>query len=231
LAAKATIVAEWHTSLKVASQGRAQPHSSLGPILTVKSTLILCIHVALKTRLSSPLLFSSTSYTIEETHHDRPSNVRFPPSQAVLIPNSTVADISTRPGQEGPSFAPPPLPGGWIAQWDGMSRKYYFVQLSTGASQWDTPTHAAPTGPTPQPTPQGVEHPYGTPGQESGLTGREEILENGDGTRSVRFEDGRVEQIPPDGDRGLGVSWFRFRLLRVDFGGGSWGERLTSGTG
>jgi hypothetical protein len=54
-----------------------------------------------------------------------------------------------RPGQEGPSFAPPPLPEGWIAQWDGMSKKYYFVQLSTGASQWDTPTHAAPTGPIP----------------------------------------------------------------------------------
>jgi hypothetical protein len=49
--------------------------------------------------------------------------------------------------QEGPSYAPPPLPEGWIAQWDGMSRKYYFVQLSTGASQWETPTHAAPMGP------------------------------------------------------------------------------------
>jgi hypothetical protein len=83
-----------------------------------------------------------------------------------------------------------------------MSKKYYFVQLSTGASQWDTPTHPAPTGPTPQATPQGVEHPYGTPGQDIGG----EILDNADGTRSVRFADGRVEQIPQDGERGLGVS-------------------------
>jgi hypothetical protein len=60
-----------------------------------------------------------------------------------------------------------------------MSRKYYFVQLSTGASQWDTPTHPAPTGPTPQATPQGgVEHPYGTPAGADG-------------------------QIPADGDRSL----------------------------
>ena len=51
------------------------------------------------------------------------------------------------PGQEGPSYAPPPLPEGWIAQ-------------------WDTPTAPAPTGPTPQATPQGTEHPYGTPGTE-----------------------------------------------------------------
>ena len=105
-----------------------------------------------------------------------------------------------RPGQEGPSYGPPPLPEGWIAQWDGMSRKYYFVQLSTGASQWETPTHAAPTGPTPQATPQGIEHPYGTPGQQEG-----EILDNQDGTRSVRYADGRVEPLGADGERGFGV--------------------------
>lgn len=45
-----------------------------------------------------------------------------------------------RPGQEGPSYAPPQLPEGWIPQWDANSKKYYFVQLSTGASQWETPT-------------------------------------------------------------------------------------------
>jgi hypothetical protein len=106
-----------------------------------------------------------------------------------------------RPGQEGPSYAPPPLPEGWIAQWDGISRKYYFVQLSTGASQWETPTHAAPTGPTPQATPQGIEHPYGTPGQQDG-----EIVDNQDGTRSIRYADGRVEPLGQDGERSLGVS-------------------------
>lgn len=40
------------------------------------------------------------------------------------------------------------------------------MQMSTGVSTWDTPTHAAPTGPTPQATPQGTEHPYGHPGGE-----------------------------------------------------------------
>jgi hypothetical protein len=77
------------------------------------------------------------------------------------------------------------------------------VQISTGQSQWDTPTHAAPTGPTPQATPQGVEHPYGTPGQ-----GQQEgeFIENQDGSRSVRYADGRIEPLPQDGERGLGVS-------------------------
>lgn len=111
---------------------------------------------------------------------------------------------ANRPGQEGPSYAPPPLPEGWIAQWDGMSRKYYFVQLSTGASQWETPTHPAPTGPTPQATPQGIEHPYGTPGQQGDMEG--EVVNNADGTRSIRFPDGRVEPLSADGERGFSVS-------------------------
>jgi hypothetical protein len=46
------------------------------------------------------------------------------------------------------------------------------VQLSTGTSQWDTPTHPAPTGPTPQATPQGgLEHPYGTPAGDTPADG------------------------------------------------------------
>lgn len=109
------------------------------------------------------------------------------------------ADMN-RPGQDGPSYAPPPLPEGWIAQWDGMSRKYYFVQLSTGASQWEIPSHPAPTGPTPQATPQGgLEHPYGTPGQQQDL----DIITNQDGSQSIRHPDGTIE--PYSGDRGLGV--------------------------
>jgi len=84
------------------------------------------------------------------------------------------------------------------------------VQLSTGASQWDTPTQVAPTGPTPQATPQGVEHPYGTPagGQQQEL----DIVTNADGSQSIRHPDGRLE--PYSGDRGLGVGFsLGFALL------------------
>ena len=80
-----------------------------------------------------------------------------------------------------------------------MSRKYYFVQLSTGESTWETPTHPAPTGPTPQATPQGgVEHPYGTPSGDDG-----QVITNQDGSQSIRYADGRVEPLPADGDRSL----------------------------
>jgi hypothetical protein len=33
----------------------------------------------------------------------------------------------------------PKLPAGWISQWDNSSRKYYYVQISTGVSQWELP--------------------------------------------------------------------------------------------
>lgn len=114
------------------------------------------------------------------------------------------------PGQEGPTFAPPHLPPGWIAQWDANSKKYYYVQLSTGVSQWDVPTDAAPVGGTPAST---NEHPYGVPGQR-------QLITHPDGTQTVKHPDGSLEPVMPNeaggtrgidsdgpnGDRGLGVS-------------------------
>jgi len=59
-----------------------------------------------------------------------------------------------------PSYGPPSLPLGWIAQWDGTSEKYYFVHLGTGMSQWETPMHPANPAGTPtrnSPFPKPVE--------------------------------------------------------------------------
>ncbi|KAK2071954.1 hypothetical protein P8C59_006335 [Phyllachora maydis] len=111
---------------------------------------------------------------------------------------------------EGPTFAPPPLPPGWIAQWDGSSKKYYYVQLSTGVSQWETPTEAAPVGGTPAAT---LDHPYGVPGADR----KPEVITHPDGSQTVKHPDGRLEPVlPPEdgaragmngaatGERGLG---------------------------
>lgn len=110
----------------------------------------------------------------------------------------------TSPANDGPSFAPPSLPAGWIAQWDGTSKKYYYVQLATGVSQWEIPTQAAKTGSTPG---QAVDHPYGTPPPE--------LITHPDGSQTVKHADGTMEPIMadgsrgidgPTGDRGIGVS-------------------------
>lgn len=115
------------------------------------------------------------------------------------------------PGGEGPTQAPPQLPPGWIAQWDSNSKKYYYVQLSTGVSQWDVPTDAAPVGGTPA---SAVDHPFGVP------RGQPELITHPDGSQTVKHADGRMEPVMPDengnarglggdgpsGDRGFGVS-------------------------
>ncbi|KAH8165932.1 hypothetical protein CIB48_g2332 [Xylaria polymorpha] len=94
---------------------------------------------------------------------------------------------------EGPTFEPPHLPPGWIAQWDGSSKKYYYVQLSTGVSQWEVPTVAAPGG-TPA---HSNEHPYGVPGPR-------EVITHPDGTQTLKHPDGRMEPIlPPESSRSL----------------------------
>jgi hypothetical protein len=73
------------------------------------------------------------------------------------------------PGQEGPLHDPPSLPQGWIAQWDAAWKRYYFVCLSTGMSQWEIPTQAAPTPSTPTPTPGQETSPFAQPGEQQGL--------------------------------------------------------------
>jgi hypothetical protein len=73
------------------------------------------------------------------------------------------SEVNNRP--EESSYQPLYLPKGWITLWDDMSHKHYFVQLSNGASQWETPTHAA-LGP--EAIPQGIEYPYNTPCVEEG---------------------------------------------------------------
>lgn len=72
------------------------------------------------------------------------------------------------------------------------------MQLSTGASQWDTPIHAAPTGPTPQATPQGAEHPYGLPGENG--NGGEQHQQHGNGSGAH----GQAAEMGGDGTRGFG---------------------------
>lgn len=94
------------------------------------------------------------------------------------------------PGGEGPTYAPPPLPAGWIAQWDAQSKKYYFVQLSTGTSQWEVPTEPAPVG--------GIDDPAnpanGMPQAPA------EIIVHPDGSQTARYPDGRLEPVNPRED-------------------------------
>lgn len=55
------------------------------------------------------------------------------------------------PAHSGPP-GQPPLPPGWIAQFDQNSQRWYYVEQQTGRTQWDPPSHGGyappPTGPS-----------------------------------------------------------------------------------
>ncbi|GAD94178.1 hypothetical protein MGYG_06573 [Paecilomyces variotii No. 5] len=59
----------------------------------------------------------------------------YPPQQSYGAPPS-----SYRP----PPVAPPPLPAGWIQQWDSYSQRGFYVDQSTGRSQWEAPYMPGP---------------------------------------------------------------------------------------
>lgn len=105
------------------------------------------------------------------------------------------------PGAPGPSVAPPPLPSGWIAQWDESTRKYYYVELGTGRSQWDVPTQPAPTAIS-TPANSSVNHPYGIPPSGASPAQQPRIITHADGSQTIQHADGRMEPILPPGTAG-----------------------------
>ncbi|KAJ5787692.1 hypothetical protein N7457_002682 [Penicillium paradoxum] len=56
----------------------------------------------------------------------------------------------------GPSSPPPQLPEGWLPQWEGVQRKWYYVQRTTGKSQWEIPTEPVVLTPSTTPIPIGT---------------------------------------------------------------------------
>ena len=60
---------------------------------------------------------------------------------------------SNYPNQQAPFQAQPPsnpggppLPPGWISQWDPNSQRYYFLEQATGRTQWEPPQQGGPGG-------------------------------------------------------------------------------------
>ncbi|KAJ5390883.1 uncharacterized protein N7496_001951 [Penicillium cataractarum] len=67
----------------------------------------------------------------------------------------------------GPSSPPPRLPEGWLPQWEGVQRQWYYVQRATGKSQWDIPTEPVVLSPSTTPTSIGAGPSQAPPPQPS----------------------------------------------------------------
>jgi hypothetical protein len=79
-------------------------------------------------------------------------------------------------GPPAPYGAPPPMPPGWLAQWDQTNNRWYYVEQASGRSQWDPPAFSpSPAGPYAPPPMHGYgQGGYGGPNQYGGAFGHDE---------------------------------------------------------
>ena len=96
------------------------------------------------------------SYSVNTNHLSGSKDQSSYPSQPAPYDQHQQAPYSQQPqyGQEHSAYgnqqqaygAPPqsqsggpPLPPGWISQWDQNSQRYYFLEQATGRTQWEPP--------------------------------------------------------------------------------------------
>lgn len=79
------------------------------------------------------------SPALQHPGHPAFANDPRPESQQITQQQAQVVTHTPSPFQgQGPS-SPPPLPEGWIAHLDQNSGQYYYIHLSTQATQWEFP--------------------------------------------------------------------------------------------
>lgn len=75
------------------------------------------------------------------------------------------------PQPQGPPAsygAPPPMPPGWVSQWDQSSQRWYYIEHATGRSQWEPPSFASSAAGQYPPPPGAPLHTGGYGGQGGG---------------------------------------------------------------
>jgi hypothetical protein len=122
------------------------------------------------------------------------------------------------------------MPPGWLAQWDQNSQRWYYVDQSTGRTQWDPPAGGPPPqgpfAPPPHDTRgaaggyyHGAPAGYGTPGQ--GAHDERALFGNTQGYDQGGAAYGGAEKEKKDKDKGHSTA----KLAAVGLGGaaaGAW---------
>ncbi|RKU48518.1 hypothetical protein DL546_006622 [Coniochaeta pulveracea] len=83
----------------------------------------------------------------------------YPPSQPYGDPSSNSGYVATPAQYQSPSPAPaqnpvtptysppadrPPIPQGWVPEWDHRYQRWYYYDTTTGRSQWEAPGYGQP---------------------------------------------------------------------------------------
>jgi hypothetical protein len=133
------------------------------------------------------------------------------------------------------------MPPGWLAQWDQSSQRWYYVDQSTGRTQWDPPAGAPPPQGPYAPPAQGASGGYyqGAPAaqgahggaqgghDERGLFGNTQGYDQGHGAGGSHGYDshGIVDKEKKDKDKSKDKGHSTAKLAAVGLGGaaaGAW---------
>ena len=115
------------------------------------------------------------SYGGERPPYDRPSYDR-PPYEDQRPPyaggersygSPSPYGAPPPPSARPPAIPPPPLPYGWVQEWEPSTRRAFFVETATGRSQWEAPIADSEYGSRDLPPPGGGYY-GGAPPGESG---------------------------------------------------------------
>jgi len=73
-----------------------------------------------------------------------PSQYYPPPSLQQSAPRDARYGAPTSGAPPAPAFDPPPLPYGWSAHWDAYRSRPYYVEISSGRTEWFIPSERGP---------------------------------------------------------------------------------------
>ena len=111
-------------------------------------------------------------YEEHRSYESRPPYER-PPYEESRSYDSRPPYSGPPPSARPPSYPPPPLPIGWIQEWEPRARRAFYVETATGRSEWTLPDdvsygEASRSGPgeyyaPPPPAPAYPPQEYGAP--------------------------------------------------------------------
>ncbi|KAL4814966.1 hypothetical protein BDW67DRAFT_165035 [Aspergillus spinulosporus] len=77
-------------------------------------------------------------YEEHRSYDSRPPYER-PPYEGSRSYDSRPPYSSPPPSARPPSYPPPPLPIGWVQEWEPRARRAFYVETATGRSEWTLP--------------------------------------------------------------------------------------------
>ncbi|KAH9819367.1 DUF4870 domain-containing protein [Teratosphaeria destructans] len=151
---------------------------------------------------SHPPYGQQPAYGSQPGYGQQPPMQAGPPQQPYGAPHGQQPPVQARPPIENP----PPLPAGWITQWDSARQRGFYFETATGRSQWELPGQGPSFAAAPYDANRGYDqHQYNQQGYQAGAPGYDPRGATGPYDANVGghvsgYPPATVEQVPKKKD-------------------------------